>query len=599
MRVLQRMSFRSKILSVLLLITLVFSVFSLILVSSIGSISKLTNTIKDENIPELVWLSYWEKELDIKEYMVESYMINDFCCGFIESYQKNELENNKEMIDQYGTIPKSMRMFETEIDLIDFIIINEVNGLLAYGDTDAAKEVIEQQFIPKVTDLRQKIMKEKENEFANLDVNTGSFPVIIKRSLLLLLVLLLSSVILSIFASYRISAGLTKPIESMILKVNQIANGEYGLTVNKAKQTELQQLATSINVMSVHLENSFQQISADKVKREQIINSLPVGIITYDQETTTYHMNTSAQMFLAMDEEKINLLDKKQVKHLNPKFWDVLFSGKSCTNERVVYEFVSGGMYQLLLSQTDLLDHKQGIIGRIFYFIDVTEIESLQNRIHQSEKLALVGEMAATSAHEIRNPLSVIYGFISLMNKTINKEDKDRFHIPLLMKELDRLNAIVEEMLMVAKPGQPERKEVLIQDIFDDILPLINKSSSSILIDFDIKLSPIAIKVDEKQMKQVFLNFIRNSIEALEGEGTIFIYSKTQDDYYNIYIQDNGPGIPSNIVHTLFEPFSSSKENGTGLGLNIVKRIVRNHGGKVELLSSNDAGTTFLVQLPL
>ncbi|MGB3567698.1 MAG: ATP-binding protein, partial [Priestia megaterium] len=213
-----------------------------------------------------------------------------------------------------------------------------------------------------------------------------------------------------------------------------------------------------------------------------------------------------------------------------------------------------------------------------------------------------VGEVAAGAAHEIRNPLAVIHGFISLMNQSLSDEEKKRFYLPLLMKELERINYIIEEMLLLSKPGTPVMKKVSMQEIINELLPLITHSSKFTEKDkliFDVKLQPYILKVDEKQIKQVLHNLIRNSMEAMDGEGVITIYSQVHEDSYCLYIEDTGKGIPLHMQQSLYQPFSTSKDSGTGLGLPIAQRILESHGGQIKLLSTSSSGTVFVIKFPL
>lgn len=252
--------------------------------------------------------------------------------------------------------------------------------------------------------------------------------------------------------------------------------------------------------------------------------------------------------------------------------------------------------HTLLVSQTELMNQYRQTIGRIFYFIDITESEELTKRMHQAEKLALLGELSARAAHEIRNPLTVIRGFLTFMKETISEREKEKYQIPLLLRELDRINGIIEEMLLTAKPSAPMVTEAYMEDIVREILPLFQQTSPQ--LQWHIRLERIPLLIDPKQMTQVLYNLLRNSIEAMKGHGTISIYSRVDHDRYEMYIEDSGNGIPKEIQPTLFDPFITTKESGTGLGLTIVKRIVENHGGTIELYKSNEKGTTFLLTLP-
>jgi signal transduction histidine kinase len=337
----------------------------------------------------------------------------------------------------------------------------------------------------------------------------------------------------------------------------------------------------------------YEEVSTDRTYREQIMNSLPVGIITFDNRTTKYTLNTSAERILNINPEKLKEFTSKK-NSLNHEFRKIFSSNKKVHNVKVHYQ-TDQATYLLLVSRADLLDQYDLSIGQIFSFIDITEIEELEKRIHQSEKLALLGEISAKAAHEIRNPLTVIYGFLTLMKQNLSQSEQSKFHIPIMLNEFERINSIVDEMLTIAKPSAPVLAEAYIEDILEEVLTLYTPQE----IEFKVDLERVPLLFDKRQMTQVIYNLIRNGSDAITGKGTISIYSKVQDGVYQLFIQDTGTGIPVELQKNIFDPFLTSKESGTGLGLTIVQRIIENHHGSIELYSSTEEGSTFLVTLPV
>jgi signal transduction histidine kinase len=224
----------------------------------------------------------------------------------------------------------------------------------------------------------------------------------------------------------------------------------------------------------------------------------------------------------------------------------------------------------------------------------VDEKTKLEKSLQQSEKLAVLGGLAVRAAHEIRNPLTVIHGFLTVLKQ---KSETKEWQVTLILKELDRMNAIVEDMLLMAKPGAPLLKEAYIEDILNGILPLYKSTTKNIHFNVDIKRVPLLL--DPRQITQALYNLIRNSCEAMGGNGVITIESCIKNNRYCMYIKDTGSGIPMDIQDKIFDPFLTSKESGTGLGLTIIQRIIKNHNGTIELHSTSEAGTTFLISLPL
>jgi signal transduction histidine kinase len=341
----------------------------------------------------------------------------------------------------------------------------------------------------------------------------------------------------------------------------------------------------------------YEEVSMDRNYREQILNSLPVGIITFDDRRKTYTLNTSAERLLDITKEEVGeFVSSRNKTAPNRAFWDILSSKKITHNVKTPYQTARAN-YTLLVSQAELIDQYENSIGRIFSFIDITEIEDLEKRIYQSEKLALLGEISAKAAHEIRNPLTVIYGFLTIMKQSFSKSEQEQHQLPLMLKEFERINSIIDEMLSIAKPNPPWLAETYIGDIIEEVLTLYTGTTQE--LQFNLNIDRVPLLLDKRQITQVLYNLIRNSVEAIGEKGTVSIYSKIQDDTYELFIKDTGTGIPIEIRKTIFEPFLTSKDSGTGLGLTIVQRIIENHKGKIELYSSSEEGTTFLITLPL
>ncbi|MBD8070126.1 two-component system sensor histidine kinase NtrB [Bacillus sp. PS06] len=341
----------------------------------------------------------------------------------------------------------------------------------------------------------------------------------------------------------------------------------------------------------------YEEVSKDKVYREQILNSLPVGVITIEDETSKVDLNTAASRLLKMNLTELKEKLQKEGSH-DSLFWHYVSSHEKFKNIKAEYE-TDEERHLLLISQSELIDQYQQLIGRIIYFIDITDTEELEKRINQSEKLAILGELAAGAAHEIRNPLAVIQGFLTLMNESLQDLDKEKYHLPLLLKEFKRMDSLVEEMLLLAKPGNPLLKEGFLEDIVKEILPLFDSNETGQEINFKLNIERTPLLLDAKQMTQVFYNLFRNSSEAIGNTGWISISSKTHDGSYYLYIQDSGPGIPVEIEDKLFEPFQTTKASGTGLGLTVVQRIIENHHGKISLIRDENQKSLFLIGLPL
>jgi two-component system sporulation sensor kinase A len=223
--------------------------------------------------------------------------------------------------------------------------------------------------------------------------------------------------------------------------------------------------------------------------------------------------------------------------------------------------------------------------------------EQTEQLLQKSEKLALLGQMAAGIAHEIRNPLTSIKGFIQLFKSETHQAE----YYDIVLSELDRINTIVGEFLVLAKPTAAVFAEKDVKELLKDVVTLINTQSilNNVQIFVDIESVLPKISCEENQLKQVFLNLLKNAIEAMPSGGNIDVKVKVKaEGEISIQIIDHGIGIPKDRIPTLGEPFYTTKEKGTGLGLMTCYKIIESHSGQLMIDSEVNEGTTIEIILP-
>ncbi|MFC5449825.1 ATP-binding protein [Paenibacillus aestuarii] len=244
-------------------------------------------------------------------------------------------------------------------------------------------------------------------------------------------------------------------------------------------------------------------------------------------------------------------------------------------------------------------EHNQitGIIGSA---IDITEQKDLARLLQTSEISASLGQLALGVAHEIRNPLTSIKGFVHLLGEILDKNgiDKGKEYVDLIMTELTRINDLVSEMLWLRKPKdtQNPQETFAVSTMISEILPLVtveaNLKSIQIILDYDF--TGLIMKGNSAVLKQVILNLCKNGIEAMNEGGILIISGASSGAMLTISIKDSGPGIPDEIKYQIFNPFFTTKPSGNGLGLFISKQIIHEVGGTLTL-DSDTSGTTALI----
>ncbi len=233
-------------------------------------------------------------------------------------------------------------------------------------------------------------------------------------------------------------------------------------------------------------------------------------------------------------------------------------------------------------------------------------------KMYRADRLATIGQIAAGAAHEIRNPLTSIRSSIQYIQKDLENE-RSRTLVTEVIKEVDRINAIIEGLLSFSKPGSLHFEKVALEKLFRDTLQLVSTTANKNNINIELVCNARSqdIVADSSQLKQVFLNIIMNGIQAMcdGGDLRITIDEKRRGnetmqngDMFHIEFLDTGPGIPRENMEHLFDPFFTTKANGTGLGLSISYGIVHKHGGEIEIDSrtgDEDHGTRVTISLPL
>ena len=227
----------------------------------------------------------------------------------------------------------------------------------------------------------------------------------------------------------------------------------------------------------------------------------------------------------------------------------------------------------------------------------------LQEKVHRSERLASLGRLAAGVAHEIRNPLSSIKGFAQYFVKRFSGHDEEQGYASVMVKEVDRLNRVITDLLDFAGPKEPRREPQSLETIAEQALKLLAPDLEArkveVVKDYDPDLPTVS--VDRDRISQVFINLLLNALESMEagGEIRISLHRCGPPPAVEASVADTGAGIPESDREKVFEPFFSKKRKGTGLGLAIVHQIVESHRGDIRVESRPGKGTTFRIRLPL
>lgn len=339
-----------------------------------------------------------------------------------------------------------------------------------------------------------------------------------------------------------------------------------------------------------------------KTYTENVVESMADGLISVDNDKKIVTLNRRAAEFLGDEEKNLKGLKISNIFELDIE--TLLKDQKMIIRDmEVEIKPPSGGRIPLSLSAAPLKDETGREMGLVLLLRDLREIRDLQEKVRRSERLASLGRLAAGVAHEIRNPLSSIRGFAQYFMRRLKGQVEEQEYASIMVKEVDRLNRVISELLDFARPKEPHREPQALEEIIDYSLKLLQSEFSQLKIKVEKSFEPDLpkVEVDRDQISQAFLNLFLNSLESIEGEGKIKVSLKrmSQPPALEVAIMDTGRGIAREDLGKVFEPFFSTKRKGSGLGLAIVHQIVEGHGGDIAVDSQEGMGTTFRITLPV
>ncbi len=247
---------------------------------------------------------------------------------------------------------------------------------------------------------------------------------------------------------------------------------------------------------------------------------------------------------------------------------------------------------------TPIFDNKNTCIGIEGIVRDISARKIMEQDLSRLDRLNAVGQMAASVAHEIRNPMTTVRGYLQFFaNKQEFYNYKSQFE--LLMEELDRTNLIIKEYLSLSQHKTVDFKASQLNTIIEALYPLVKADANAANKDVQLNLNPIQeLYLDDKEIRQLILNLVRNGLEAMPSGGLIIISTFTENNEVILSVQDHGSGIPLHILDNIGKPFLTTKENGTGLGLAICYRIADRHQAKIKV-KSDSTGTTFFIHFQI
>jgi PAS domain S-box-containing protein len=369
----------------------------------------------------------------------------------------------------------------------------------------------------------------------------------------------------------------------------------------KAKEQELLRLRSSAEMRAAHIENY----------NENILQSVASGVITFNRERMITTFNQAAERIL--DFSRVEAVGKSceelfgKESEINQLLEAAMDRQQIITRQECGLRKKNGERIWAGSSTSLLRDPQNQVIGTTLVFSDLTEIKRLQEQVELKKRLAVLGEMSAGLAHEIRNFMGTIMGFSRLLSKKFEAGDPKQRMVETILSELNAMDRLIDDLLNYARPTElnlfPMELEPLVRRVAMQALNQAREPKPKLTVSVAPNL-PRA-KLDEIQTRQALTNLIQNAVEAMPHGGELRVMvgvlpaaqGSTMQEI-EISISDTGMGISGDRMDRIFLPFFTTKEKGTGLGLAIVHKIVLSHNGRIEVDSHEGLGTTFRLYFP-
>jgi len=347
------------------------------------------------------------------------------------------------------------------------------------------------------------------------------------------------------------------------------------------------------------------RISLSRIKAfsDSLVENMPIGLVALDNNEKILSFNQVAEAVL--ERSTAEVVGKKGADALPAELMEVvgmLKAGQAIIEIETDCTGRDGKTIPLEVIATVLKEDNGALLGHVILFRDLTEVERLKKEVARSRQLASLGSLAAGIAHEIRNPLSSIKGFATYFKERYRDNAEDGKTADIMVQEVERLNRVIGQLLEFARPISMDRKATALAAVIRHALKMIENDARGKNVSIKMDLAPDVpdVVIDADKMKQVLLNLFLNALEAMPQGGTLSVgLARSDARTVRLTVADTGPGIEEQNLVRIFDPYFTTKQSGTGLGLTIVHKIIEAHDGEIRVASTRGKGTTVSIMLPV
>lgn len=409
---------------------------------------------------------------------------------------------------------------------------------------------------------------------------------------------------------------ITQPLKDLVRGTVFVSKGDLDHKIDVKTGDEIEELARNFTHMveevRVHrkeLEGQLHEISALRRYQENILQSMTSGLIAIDLTGKITTVNQSGLNILSIGEDQLLGTSVSVL----PRPWDVLGrvfletleEGQGSRNRELRIE-KDGKNLWIMITTTLLIEEDNEKLGVLGVFQDITDLRDLQERMKEADRMAALGRLSASLAHEIKNPLSAIKTFVQLVPKKFDSpvfREKLNATVP---RELERINRLIDNLLQLTRKPRLKLTSVDLNEIVVQALELYHEEMEKNNVEFDATLKERMprIQADAELLHRVFSNILLNAIQAMPQGGKLNISTQRtsladKNGALQVAVQDTGFGMDEETVRRLFDPFFTTKEKGTGLGMANAKKIVEEHRGRIDVRSGPGKGTLVRVTFPV
>lgn len=372
-------------------------------------------------------------------------------------------------------------------------------------------------------------------------------------------------------------------------------------------ESHVEKLSTAYTALERRVGILDRQLEHRNAELESLLDSLHDGVLMVDLHESITMVNGRGAQILGLDPLEVVGQALTEVFPFQKDFTDPLLhslhEGVPLRWVEVVWLRSLDTPIPLAVSTAPVRDPQGRSLGAVASFQNLTQMKQMERELSQTRTLVALGQMAATVAHEIRNPLGGIGGFARLLERDLDRDDSRRHLAERIIEGVGSLNKIVTNLLAYTKPMETQLREIELKPWLEELAfwsqsEADEAGSGQLEIVVEVEERVKFARFDPEKLRQVMLNLLLNAMQAISCPGKITISARRAPGLLILGVEDSGAGIPNEAINEIFNPFFTTKENGTGLGLAIVRKIVELHGGNLFVESTPGSGSRFDIHLP-